>query len=113
MTITVHEVRARKSATPVLVQATEPQPGLRIYLQPDELLKAGDRYVWRLGHHSGLVIAKFEHRDEADDAAWAIREITDWTRSAEKIRAGVDSDIVRDALEMSPGILLSRKAPAP
>lgn len=113
MTITVHEVRAAQSATPVLVQATEPQPGLRIYRQPDELLAPRDRYVWRLGHHSGLVIAKFEHRDEADDAAWAIREITDWTQSAEQIRDAVDSTIVLGALEMSPGILLSRKAAAP
>lgn len=107
MNASTHELRARQHATPILVQATEPQPGLHIYHQPDELLTTGDRYAWRLGHHSGYVIAKFEHQGEADDAAWAIRELTDWTRPVEQIRAELDGNTVRDALERSPGIFLA------
>jgi hypothetical protein len=104
-----HELIARRNATPVLVQAIEPQPGLHIYRQPEELLDDGDRYVWRLGHHSGYAIAAFEYPGDADDAAWAIRELTDWTRPVEQIRAELDGDTVRDALERSPGILLGRR----
>jgi hypothetical protein len=102
-----HELQVRVHDTPVLVQAIEPQPGLHIYRQPDELLAPNDLYVWRLGHHSGYVIAKFEYPGDADNAAWAIREITDWTRPVEQIRAEVDGNTVRDALEQSPGIFLA------
>ncbi|MGW2089636.1 hypothetical protein [Streptomyces sp. NPDC001880] len=106
MHTSTHEIRARH-ATPVLVQAIEPLPGLRVYRQADELLAPGDQYVWRLGHHSGYVIAKFEYPGDADDAAWAIRELTDWTRPVEQIRAELDGDTVREALERSPGIFLT------
>ncbi|EGE40848.1 hypothetical protein GTY83_07310 [Streptomyces sp. SID4928] len=105
--VVTHEVIARQHATPVLVQAIEPEPGLFVYRQPDELLKKGDRYVWRLGHHSGYQIAKFEYPGDADDAAWAIRDITDWTRPVDEIRADTDGGIVRDALVQSPGIFLN------
>ncbi|WP_405461516.1 hypothetical protein OG786_29065 [Streptomyces sp. NBC_00101] len=102
-----HQVIARQHATPVLVQAVEPQPGLFVYRQPAELLKAGDQYEWRLGHHSGYQIAKFENPREADDAARAIRDITDWTRPVDDIRADTDGEAVREALLPSPGVFLS------
>lgn len=92
----------------VAIPATEPQPGLRIYRRPPEYVTPGDPYVWHLGHHSGHVIAAFETSGDADEAAWAIRDLTDWTRSVEEIRAAVDGETVRDALEQSPGIFLSR-----
>ncbi|MFB6977746.1 hypothetical protein [Streptomyces scopuliridis] len=106
-----HEVRATRGATPALVQAIEPFPGLRIYRQPSELQQPSDRYVWRLGHHSGYPIAAFEYPGDAGDAAWAISELADWTRPAEEIRAGLNGETVRDALERTPGIFLTA-APA-
>ncbi|MCX4450627.1 hypothetical protein [Streptomyces sp. NBC_01789] len=102
-----HEIIARQHATPVLVQAIEPQPGLFVYQQPTELLKAGDRRVWRLGHHSGYQIAKFENRGDAEDAARSIKHITDWTRPADDIRADTDGEDIREALLGSPGVFLS------
>ncbi|MFJ7999041.1 hypothetical protein ACIQ7D_18100 [Streptomyces sp. NPDC096310] len=105
--VTTHEVIASQHASPVLVNAIEPQPGLFVYRMPAELQRPGDRYVWRLGHHSGYPIAKFEHPGDTDDAAWAIREIVDWTRPVGEIRAKANGDTVRDALEGSPGIVLS------
>lgn len=107
MNITTHQAPARQAATPVLVQANEPYPGLRVYLQPEELRTPNDLYVWHLAHHSGRTIAVFEYPGDADDAAWAIQELTDWTRTADQIRADLDGDTVRAALERSPGIFLS------
>jgi hypothetical protein len=82
-----HEIQVSKAATPVLVQAEEPVPGLRVYVYPEELRKADDPYIWRLGHHSGLQIAKFEQRSEAEATAEIIAPLTDWTRSAAELRA--------------------------
>ncbi|WP_329390080.1 hypothetical protein [Streptomyces sp. NBC_01716] len=114
MNACTHELIVRQRATPILVLAIEPQPGLHVYRQPEELLTSADLYVWRLGHHSGHAIAKFEYPGDADDAAWAIRDLADWTKTADEIRAELDGDTVRDALEQSPGIFLSalRKADA-
>lgn len=106
MNASTHEINVPDCATPVLVQAVEPQPGLHIYPTPEEIADPGDTYIWRLGHHSGHVIAKFEHRDEAEEAAEALRGITNWTRPANEIRRDVDIDRVLDALEQSPGIFL-------
>ncbi|MFF3928172.1 hypothetical protein [Streptomyces hirsutus] len=82
-----HEIQVTKTATPALVQAEEPVPGLRVYIYPEELRKAGEYYIWRLGHHSGLQIAKFEQRTEAEAAAEMIAPLTDWTRSSAELRA--------------------------
>jgi hypothetical protein len=53
---TTHEVKASETATPVLVQAIEPVPGLHVYEQPEELRTSHSTSgtTWRLGHHSGL-----------------------------------------------------------
>ena len=82
-----HEIQVSKAATPVLVQAEEPVPGLRVYVYPEELRKAGEYYIWRLGHHSGLQIAKFEQRSEAEATAKTIAPLADWTCSAAELRA--------------------------
>lgn len=82
-----HEIQVSRTATPALVQAEEPVPGLRVYAYPEELRTADDYYVWRLGHHSGLQIAKFEQRSEAEAAAEMIAPLADWTRSAADLRA--------------------------
>ena len=91
MTTSTHKVRASRTATPVLVPAIEPAPGLRIYEQPEELRKSTeDTYVWRIGHHSGLSIAKFETRRHAEAAAELIAPIADWTREADDLVADTD-----------------------
>jgi len=107
-----HEIHTSQTAAPVLAQATEPYPGLRIYQQPNELRRPNDTYTWRLGHHSGYAIVAFEYPGDADNAAWAIHTLTDWTRPADTIRAELDGETVRNALESSPGILLTRSSGA-
>jgi hypothetical protein len=89
-----HEVRATRTATPVLVQAIEPVPGLHVYEQPEELLKANEHYPWRLGHHSGLVIAVAMYEDDAIRGAHKIADMADWTKTADEVRATVDADEV-------------------
>ncbi|MDP5310467.1 hypothetical protein [Streptomyces poriferorum] len=93
MQSTTHELRVRQHATPVLVQAIEPQPGLRVYMQPEELQGPGEQQLWRLGHHSGHPLAAFETRAEAERAAAVIADYTDWTRSAEDLRTDRDFDL--------------------
>lgn len=80
-----HELQAN-TAGPVLALAVEPVPGLRIYRQPLEFQRPGDLYTWRLGHHSGFVIADFETPAQAQIGARLVAHLTDWTRSAEDLR---------------------------
>lgn len=107
LNLTTHEVQARQAAAPILVQANEPFPGLRIYQQPAELRTNDDPYTWRLAHHSGLTIAAFEYPGDADDTAWAIHQLTDWTRTADEIRADITGETIRDTVQRGPGIFLS------
>ena len=92
MNASTHEVRAHESATPVLVQAIEPVPGLRVYEQPEELRKTNELHPWRLGHHSGLVIAAAMYEDDAIRGAHKIADMADWTKAVDELRTGVDAD---------------------
>jgi hypothetical protein len=95
MTVTAHEVRASRAATPVLVQAVEPVPGLFVYEQPEELRSYADSpYLWRLGHHSGLVIGAAMYEDDAIRGAQKIADLADWTLPAEELRTQIDADEV-------------------
>ncbi len=107
-----HEVRVTSTATPVLVQAIEPVPGLRVYEQPEELRGPGDEtsHPWRLGHHSGYAMAAFPTRDEAVAAAHSVADFTDWTRNARDLRTrpGFDIDHYFDRLmETTRGLLIA------
>lgn len=95
MNAETHEVVARTGATPVLVLAVEPVPGLRVYEQPAELRGPGDdtTHPWRLGHHSGYAMAAFTTKDEAVEAAREIAGFTDWTRTVDELRADPDFDL--------------------
>jgi len=76
------------------VQAQPATPGLYVYLQPASV-DVGASCRWRLGHHSGLQIARFRTPEEAHAAAAAIADLTDWTQDADDIREralGVLSD---------------------
>lgn len=93
MNASTYEVRASQTATPVLVQAVEPVPGLHVYEQPEELRSHADSpYLWRLGHHSGLVIAVAMYEDDAIRGAKKIADRADWTRGVEELRAAIDAD---------------------
>jgi hypothetical protein len=112
MNASAHEVIARGGATPALTLAIEPVPGLRVYQQPEELWGPGDdaTHPWRLGHHSGYAMAAFATRDEAIAAAHQIADFTDWTRSADDLRAnpGFDLDGYFDRLmEKTRGLLVA------
>jgi RecB family exonuclease len=100
MSVTTHEIRASQTAAPVLVQAVEPAPGLLVYL-------------WRLGHHSGLQIAKFGQQADAETAAREIAPLTDWTRSAEDLRANDDlaNAVAQHIRHETPGVLTLNPQP--
>ncbi|MFF2383676.1 hypothetical protein [Streptomyces sp. NPDC058108] len=94
MNASTHEVRATRTATPVLVLAIEPVPGLRVYEEPEELRHPdGAAYPWRLGHHSGLAMAAFASRDDAVNAAHQVAGFADWTRPADELRADAGFDL--------------------
>lgn len=102
MNASTHEVRATRTATPVLVQAIEPVPGLHVYEQPEELRGPGDdtTHPWRLGHHSGYAMAAFTTKSEAIAAAREVAPFADWTRNADDLRTqpGFDIDDYFDRL---------------
>ncbi|MGW6695585.1 hypothetical protein ACWF62_17595 [Rhodococcus sp. NPDC054953] len=62
------------------VEATEPAPGLRAYLLPEEH-RVDMGYNARLGHHTGPYIARFEHITEAEAAGRLIGPLADWTKA--------------------------------
>ena len=111
MNASTHEVRATRTATPVLVQAIEPVPGLRVYEEPEELRHPdGDSHPWRLGHHSGLAMAAFASRDDAINGARQVADCADWTRPADELRAdpGFDLTGYYDRLmEKTSGLLIA------
>jgi hypothetical protein len=113
VTSIVHRVRSSQTASPVLVQATEPAPGLLVYLQPEELRKPEEFYPWRIGHHSGLVIAKFEYHGDAQTAAERIAAFGDWTRPAAELRADDDlcNKTYREITYETPGVFQANPNP--
>lgn len=113
MNASTHEVRARQNATPVLVLAIEPVPGLHVYEEPEELRRPGDdSHPWRLGHHSGYPLAAFATQDEAVDAAHVVADFADWTRSAEDLRSDPDFDLsgyYDRLMERTNGLIIARQ----
>lgn len=97
-TAIVHEVRVSQTATPVLVQAVEPVPGLRVYRQPDELRRTNQISPWWIGHHSGLLIANAMYESDAIRGAKKVAELADWTQPAEVLQRDVPTDELYDAL---------------
>jgi hypothetical protein len=78
-----HTIRAKDG--PETVQAQPATPGLYIYEVPENVDKGGP-CRWRLGHHSGLLIAAFRTPEDAREAAAAIADWTDWTGDAGELR---------------------------
>lgn len=102
MTATTHEVRASQTASPVLVQAIEPVPGLFVYEQPEELRRPLDGwYPWRLGHHSGLIVAVAMYEDDAIRGAQKIADRADWTQGVVELRTAIEADGLYEDLSWS------------
>lgn len=114
MNASTHEVRARQNATPVLVLAIEPVPGLHVYEEPEELRGPGDdtSHPWRLGHHSGYPLAAFTTQDEAVAAAHTVADFADWTRGADELRNDPDFDLTGyydRLMEKTRGLIIARQ----
>lgn len=98
MNASTHEVKATPTATPVLVQAIEPVPGLFVYEQPEELRRPHEMSPWRIGHHSGLAIANASYEGDAIRGAQKIAAFADWTLPAEQLQRDVSPTELYDAL---------------
>jgi hypothetical protein len=70
------------------VDADEPISGLRIYRLPD-WVDPTSPYRWRLGHHSGAVIAAGADEAAVHAGAAALADVTDWTAGMAAINAAV------------------------
>lgn len=69
------------STGPMVVDTTEPVPGLHVYEMP--VAGAVPRpYRWVLAHHEGRVLATFESSDAATRAAESVAPLADWSRNA-------------------------------
>ena len=84
-----HTIRTQQG--PRTVQATSPVPGLHVYEIPDDI-DTPSPLRWRIGHHSGLLIAAAMYQDDAMRGAEKIADLADWTRDYADLRASVDSD---------------------
>lgn len=84
MTTVTHTIQAQDG--PVNVEAQPATPGLYVYQQADTV-DVGAACRWRLGHHSGLALARFSTAEQAHTVAAALADWTDWTGDAEALRA--------------------------
>ncbi|MFE5582510.1 hypothetical protein [Kitasatospora sp. NPDC056531] len=66
---------------PVTVQAEPATPGLYIYKQPDTV-DVGASCRWRIGHHSGVQVARFRTADDARSAVVHLVDWVDWTEDS-------------------------------
>lgn len=84
-------------AGPVTVEAEPAAPGLYVYEGPDAI--SGGACRWRLGHHSGLQIARFPSSEAAHAAAAELTGFTDWTAPADTLRADTIARNQTDRME--------------
>jgi hypothetical protein len=68
------------STGPIILNATEPVPGLRICQIPDDFTPTSG-LRWLLAHRSGPILAVFTDEPAAAAAATQVAPLTDWTRS--------------------------------
>ncbi|WP_282204498.1 hypothetical protein [Kitasatospora fiedleri] len=84
-------------AGPVTVEAQPATPGLYVYEGPDAI--SGGACRWRLGHHSGLQVARFQTSEAAHAVAAEIADFTDWTAPAAVLKAAATARNQADRLE--------------
>lgn len=86
-TKTDHTIRLAQSS--VTVPAEEAVPGLFIYKILDHV-DALSHLRWRIGHHSGLVIAAAWSEGDARLGAETIAPLANWSLAVDELRDAVD-----------------------
>ncbi|MFF2123527.1 hypothetical protein ACFVXH_39985 [Kitasatospora sp. NPDC058184] len=93
-----HEIHCAEGRRIVQAELLTSAPGLYLYELPADIDRGGP-CRWRIGHHSGLLLAAFRTEDAARQAA-AIGTWTDWALHTDTLRQhhlGDSHD--RDALD--------------
>lgn len=90
-----YEIVLNGAGGTISLPAVKPVPGLYVYELPVEHREEGDGVAnpWRLGHHSGKVLAAFSSEDDALRAAREVADLADWTRPAEDLSTNGDLDL--------------------
>jgi hypothetical protein len=83
-----HTIQAEDG--PAIVDAQPATPGLYVYRTADTV-DVGAVCRWRLGHHSGLQIARFRSAEDAHRGAAMLADWTTWTDDADSLRGSIAS----------------------
>jgi len=107
--MTTIELILRTADGPVPVQAELAAPGLAVLKLPDQLRTPATRSLWRIAHHSGLIIGQAPDRTAALSGVRRIAPLTDWTREPHELTAAgqVDANAVSIALSWGDCDLLT------
>ncbi|MCF3960321.1 hypothetical protein [Streptomyces fuscigenes] len=88
----------------LIVEATEPVPGLHVYEIPTQY---DARHRWMLAHHEGHALAAFDTDAAATEAAGVLAPLADWTRSvmtaANEISLNGRTDLLRALMAAAGG----------
>lgn len=76
------------SDAPTEVDATVHPCGLLTYQVAPEV-DDWTAYRWRIGHHSGLIVAIGATQDDVERGIGILAELTDWTADADTLRAAL------------------------
>lgn len=92
------------NAGPIPVQAN-PTTANGLYVH-----RAHDSDAWMLAHHTGLALGAFPYNQHAYNAATALTDLTDWTRTAEQLHADLTAFVyeLHDAIHDAGGTFLYR-----
>jgi hypothetical protein len=86
-TTTAHNIDANNGAVKRTVNATAHPCGLLTYRIPDsDEWEPDSIYRWRVGHHSGLVIAAGITETDVLAAVPVLAPLADWTASVSELR---------------------------
>lgn len=99
MTTTIeHVIDADHRTVKAVVAAIEHPCGLLTYRIPDsDDWEPDTHYVWRVGHHSGLCVAAALTEQGAINAVGILADLTDWTASADTVKAALPNGPGRNA----------------
>lgn len=92
---------------PETVQAQPATPGLYVYKVPTTV-DVGAPCRWRLGHHTGLQVARFRTAEQAHAAAAAVADWATWTDGPDVVQKrctgpGSDPWAMRDLIDHIEG----------
>jgi hypothetical protein len=92
MTVADHTITANEGTQPATVEAQQHPCGLLTYAIPDNF-EPDSNYRWRVGHHSGLVVAAGITEADVIAAVPVLAPLADWT---------ADAAVLREALPGGP-----------